>query len=278
MDKKITCIFGLLLFSCCLSFLSDCTQTTPAQVTKTPDQKKKFPMTAVLESKSILTYQQVLAKLESLAPGKTIEVRMGTEKEQYDLGEPFEIRFMASKESYIILMYISADGNITFLAPSRQIPPDTRIKGGQVYSTGSPSRLTSKEEALYDLGIRLMTAPPGGVETINLFCSTEKIDLFESDFNKEPFYTIVPNDETRLQELLNRLDQLKQYEWSGTSVKIRIGPEPKFKTGVVRGKTKEIPRKFGALPPIGSTGTTGKFFPPIGSTGTTGKTDKEEVN
>jgi hypothetical protein len=67
------------------------------------------------------------------------------------------------------------------------------------------------------------------------------------------------------------LEKLPQQSWAGTSTSFVIGkPKP---------TTRGI-KKFGAVPPIGSTGTTGKgirFFPPIGSTGTTGKeSDKPE--
>ena len=113
---------------------------------------------------------------------------------------------------------------------------------------------------LSDFGINIIVEPPNGYETITLFCSPEKLDLFEVDFEKEPFYTIEPDDEERLRQLLARLDQLAEREWVGTSVQIRIGP-----------KTKDLPKKFGALPPIDVSGTAGKFFPPIESTGTTGK-------
>ena len=80
----------------------------------------------------------------------------------------------------------------------------------------------------------------------------------------EIVFSIIKNDNPkkrakRLKALLDRLDQLEQSEWSGNSVKIQIGTP------------RARPRKYGSLPPIGATGTTGKFFPPIGATGTTGK-------
>jgi len=156
-------------------------------------------------------YQQLMENLESLTSGDTIDVRMGVEKERYDIGDPFEMRFQVNKDVYIILMHISADGSITFLAPNRLVP-DTRIEGGRIYST------------LHDFGMKLRVELPYGIDTINLFCSTEKIDLFEADFEKESFYTVHPDDEERLKKLLNSLDQLKNYEWSGNSVLIRIGP------------------------------------------------------
>jgi hypothetical protein len=198
-----------------------------------------------------LLYQQLMEKLESLTPGEDIEVKMGTEKEQYEVGDLFEVRFQTNKDCYVVLMDISSAhkdtyGDITFLLPNSKFP-ENKIEAGRVYST------------LYDFGMNMTVAPPYGLEVINLFCSTEKIDLFEADFEQESFYKIQYDDDERLTALSDRLDQLKQTEWSGNSVKVQIGI------------SRSMPRKHGALPPIGSTGTTGKFFPPIGSTGTTGK-------
>jgi hypothetical protein len=85
-----------------------------------------------------------------------------------------------------------------------------------------------------------------------MFCSTEKSDLVDTDFKKEPFYTIEPYDGDRLKKLLEGLDRLKNYEWSGSSISIFIGSS-------VRGLSLE------------DTGNSENFFPPIGATGTTGK-------
>jgi len=181
----------------------------------------------------------------------------------YQYGDKFETRFQVSEDSYVVLMHIAGlnkdslgniidGGNITFLLPNQQFS-DSRIEAGQVYST------------LHHFDMDIPVGPPPGSETINLFCSNEKLDLFKADFNKEAYYTIAPDDEERLIELLDSLNQLEGREWSGSSLKLRIGQPP------LEGLQRGVPRKFGALPPIGSTGTTGKFFPPIGSTGTTGK-------
>ncbi len=222
-------------------------------------------------------YKQVIEKLENLSPGETIEVRMGTEKEEYKVGEPFEIRFQTNKDCYVVLMNIAPGeqdpkngemkyGEISFLLPYSE-SYDNRIKGGRVYST------------LHDFGLNMNVTPPHGYGTINIFCSPEKIELFEPDFGQEKmFYTIKPDEKDRLQVLLNRLDQLQQFEWSGTSVSFLIkkaqGKLHEWLGGnissLIKGNREESP-KFGAISPVGSTGTTEKFFPPIGSTGSTGK-------
>jgi hypothetical protein len=236
MRKKITCIFTILVVS--WSTLS-------------------LPILGAQNETSNPIYNQVIEKLESLSPGETIEVKLGIQKEEYNVGEPVEVRFQTSKDCYIVLMDISAAekdsikgeikyADITFLIPNYKFT-DGKIEGGRVYST------------LYDFGLKIKVGPPYGFDTLNLFCSPEKIELFEPDFGKEPVYTIRSDDEDRLKVLLNRLDQLQQQEWSGTSVSFYI-----------KG-ARGVPRKFGALPPIGATGTTGKWFPPISSTGTTGK-------
>jgi hypothetical protein len=245
MYKLLCRIFMILLLSCCLLVLS---------------------VSGAQEDSAESVYQQLLQKLESLTPGNTIEVRMGTEKEEYNVKEPFEARFQTNKDCYIVLMDIAAPeegtdgtityGGITFLIPS-SYSPDNKVEGRRVYST------------LHDFKLGLTVAPPYGYETLNLFCSTEKLDLFDADFEKEPVYTIKPDDEEKIRKLLDRLDRLNAYEWSGNSVSFLITGDQ-----AVKGVRSAIPRKFGALPPIGSTGTTGiKWFPPIGSTGTTGKTD-----
>lgn len=204
-------------------------------------------------------YLEVMKKLESLTPSENLEVLMGTEKDSYILDEPFEARFQVSHDCYIVLMDIGAAtgtdedivyGDITFLIPSYKLV-DNKVEGGHVYST------------LHDFSLPIKVAPPVGYETVNLFCSPEKLQLFDADFEKEGVYKITPEDTDKLEQLSERLDRLNQQEWAGSSVSFLI-KDPKL--GI-----RPLPRKFGALPPIGATGTTGKFFPPIGATGTTGK-------
>lgn len=221
-------------------------------------------------------YKQVIEKLENLSPGKTIEVRIGTEKEEYTVGESLEMRFQTNKDCYVVLMNIAAGekdpksgevtyGEISFLLPSSK-SSDNSVKAGRIYSTS------------FDFGLNMNATPPSGYTTINMFCSSEKFELFEADFGQEEvFYTIKPNDEKRLQMLLNRLEQLPQYEWSGASVSFLVkenqGKLNKLGgsiSSLFKGKQEE-PQKFGALTPVGGTESAGKFFPPLKPTGSTGK-------
>lgn len=181
----------------------------------------------------------------------------------YQYGDRFEMRFQASKESYFAIMHIAerkedpalktfVGGEITFLLPNRKFS-ETRIEANTAYST------------VQDFNIHIPAGPPPAMETINLFCTTQKLDWIESMGGDSPYYVITPDDEQKLQKLLDDLETLEAMEWSGSSLKLQIGP-------LTRGV-----KKFGALPPIGATGTTGKFFPPIGATGTTGKTDTSDM-
>jgi len=205
-----------------------------------------------------------MEKLEYLTPGDSIEVRVGIEKDVYLVGEPIEIRFMASEACHITLMDIGAAskdmmttemvyGPISFLIPYYKLP-EQKIEADRVYST------------LYDFEMKLKVAHPIGYETVNLFCSPEPLHLFETDFTQEKIYTIQPDDTERLQQLLKQLERLVQQEWSGSSVSFLI-KDPEL------GTPKDLPKKFGAFPPMGGTGSTGKgkFWPPLGATGTTGK-------
>jgi hypothetical protein len=182
------------------------------------------------------TYLNVIDKLEGLTPGRTITVNMGVQKERYKAGETFEIRFEVSKDCYITLMYLNSTGTIWFLIPNHWNPAP-KIEGKRVYSTW------------YHFNVHATVVPPLTVDVFNLFCSPEKLDLLETDLEKDPFYTIHQDDEEQLTKLLDRLNQLQAIEWSGNSITIM--------TGAARGLS--VSRKIGAIPSTGS----GDFFPPL---------------
>ena len=97
-------------------------------------------------------------------------------------------------------MDISPDGTISFLTPNAQFS-NNKMEADRVYST------------LADLKLPLKTAKPTGYETLTLFCSAEKIKLFDANYDENGFYTITKPDEARLQALLARLDLLENAEW-----------------------------------------------------------------
>lgn len=222
-----------------------------------------FWSVADAEEQQVSLYNQVIAKLERLNPGTSIDVIMATEKERYEIGEPFELRFQLSEDCYVIIMHIAADGEIAFLVPNVSTI-DHKVEGKRIYST------------LQDFNLPIKASSPQGIEVINLFCSPKKFDLFQADFKQTPFYTITREDEQRLKDLLARLDKLENAEWSGTSVQFRVGPEPPLLNVTSRSSTTSPSKKIGAIiPPIATTGTSGKkaLFPPIGTTGTTGHSE-----
>jgi hypothetical protein len=207
--------------------------------------------------------QQVIEKLNSLPQGKTFTVRMGVVKEEYTLGDRFEIRFVASQNSYLTLIDIDVDGKITFLAPSRYVPADKKIESGRVYSTGTyPRPDPNSQEALYDLGMSLTVTLPRGTDSLYLCCSTQPIEWFKPDeLGADGVYTILPDDKKRLKALLARLDKFKQaewesgVEWAGASLAIEIGTGSTATMNVssLGGKTRSA-----------------KWFPPLGETVKTG--------
>ena len=179
----------------------------------------------------------------------------------FNFEEKVEIRFRVDKTSHVALMHIAerlydkatstySGGEITFLLPNQKFA-DAQIQAEEVYST------------LYNFEIDIMAVPPVADELVNIICSTEPLGFFDSTALQSDYYTITPDDDAALQMLLDGLQKLKQTEWGGSSLVLRIG-----------GGKRALPKKFGAIPPMGATGTTGKagkFFPPLGATGTTGK-------
>ena len=227
-------------------------------------------MTAHAESPQFSeTYNKVMDKLENLNCGESFTAVMETEKTEYDLGSPLEIRLQSEQACYLTLMDISTNGDIAFLVPSG-IVPDNKIEPERTYST------------LNDFKLDMKVAKPGGYEKVNLFCTAEPFAFFDADFQKEAVYTIPSQDETRLTALLKRLEELEKQEWAGkltwtgSSVSFLIKGRANIPGGA-KGLTKGLPKR-GMLPGAPSTGTQGKrLFPPAPSTGTAGHTDDSET-
>jgi hypothetical protein len=212
-----------------------------------------------LTEKDVATQSEFTTLIENML-GKDANAQYGalitqvadTSMAAYAFGDEFELRFQASQSCYLTMMHIAGDeagGDITFLLPNQNFP-DQKIEANQPYSTNQ-------------FGLHFTVKAPPTNEVVNLFCSQEKIDWFDANMDQGSYYIISPTDEKRLQYLSDKLDELERSEWGGTAMKIQIGSPT----------TKRAIKKFGAVPPIGATGTTGKgkFFPPIGATGSTGK-------
>jgi hypothetical protein len=218
-------------------------------------------------------FNALLSKLSSLKPGVLIDVIVGTEKFQYDFGTSVDIRFKTSEECYPVLMGILSVPNPEYdpVNPDKRpkyIPEDITFFLPSYYSLQHNDKI--EKETIYstlkDFGIPIKSVEPAGVVTLNFFCSSEKIEFFKTDFSEDNLvYMILPHDEDRIQALSYSLDLLAKTEWSGDSLQIHIGP-----------RTRDTFPGIGVVPPIGTTGTTGKdtLFPPIDTTGSTGHSGK----
>ncbi len=195
---------------------------------------------------------QMFETLRNLSPSGSIDIKMGTEKSMYLFGEPVDIRFLADQSCYAVMMHIfhthdAEDpsqytlNDIQFFIPNGFVP-DNKIEAGRIYSTQ------------LDFDLPIAVEKPAGVSTINLFCSPEPINLFDPDFTPDDIiYTISPTDQSKLQQLAERLAQLVNHQWNGGSVKFNIAKERSI------GQTRNAaPPPPGALLPIVTAGTTGK--------------------
>jgi hypothetical protein len=169
----------------------------------------------------------------------------------FRFGDKFEARLRADTDCYVALIHIGgfvqdratgemSGGHILVLLPN-QNQQNARIKADQVYST------------IRDFSIDLTAGPPAGYEVVNIICSTEPFDLFQDSGPFTQGYAVVaPTDEAGLQYFLNGLEKVVDTKMGGTGLVLLIHDERK--RGVLR-------KKFGAIKPMGGTGTTGKFFP-----------------
>jgi hypothetical protein len=227
----------------------------------------------------LAVYEEVLTMLENLQPTNPIAVDLGATKAFYAPDEPLELRFAANADCYAALMRIQPDGTISFLLPNAQTPQVKLIKN-VVYSTGRlPDSAAVENGILYDFGVPLTPSSQVGTDVYNLFCSATLLPFEGLNLLQMPEYSLTPKDTPQLQALLSSLQRLTGMEWSGTSVQVEVGavmfqmkevPEKQIKGAAPEIGPAPAPagpmkaRKFGAIKPIGATGTTGhQLFPPI---------------
>ncbi len=171
----------------------------------------------------------------SIAP--TIHITMGTEKARYELGDSFNLRFQVAQSCYMNILYTVIDDTIIFLLPNQNFP-EVYLEKGRMYSLK------------HDFNMNLSFSPPAGFDVLTLFCSAEKVDLFDLATLKEgKYYIILPTQNEARKYLLEQIRQLQQVTWGGTSLFLPVAYDP----------VPVVPQSLGVLQAVWSTATVGQL-------------------
>ena len=162
------------------------------------------------DSRSDTYWWEVIEFLEeALIPGTDIDIQIGAGKQRFSPGEEVDIRFVTSHNCHVNLMFVSMEGEITFVLPNHDAP-HVVLEGNRAYSLRHDFHLP-----LHASGV--------GWDVVNIFCTSSALSLFETDFAHEQFYTISPYDDDRLASLMRHLQHLQAQPWSGKSLVLLTG-------------------------------------------------------
>jgi len=97
---------------------------------------------------------------------RDIKILPSREESRYKLGDRILIHFASEKDCYLRLINIGPTRNITQLFPNKW-QPDNQLRSGDIHTLPGPE---------YG-GFEMKLGPPGGLETVMAYASTEPLEL-----------------------------------------------------------------------------------------------------
>ena len=151
------------------------------------------------------SYKEHLEKLVAAKPlGSSFDVRVWTDKKEYEVEEKIIFYVKSQKNSYLTMLDVSPNGNITVIFPNK-FHRDNFIESGVTYQVPSP-----------DYGFEFKVAGPAGLERIKAIVTLNKVSLLKLDL--ENGFHSVKNETTRgikaIQALSKQVDSVGSTAWS----------------------------------------------------------------
>lgn len=195
---------------------------------------------AAREKAGETTYALTIDSLLNLErEGQSFNIKVWTDKGEYQIGDTMTFYFRSDKDCYITLIDIGTSGRVTILFPNA-FYKDNLIRAGTTYTVPDDS-----------YGFKIDVDGPVGLERIKAIATTKPLSLSQMDFSRG-FYSIEKRDNPRLRDLSISVDKLVKQEWTETYTEIFINPKVGMQKGL-RGFTKRPPEK-----PIDIIGTPGR--------------------
>jgi TolB-like protein len=119
------------------------------------------------------SYQEHLEKLVAAKPlNSPFDVRVWTDKKEYEVNEEIVFYVKSEKNSYLTMLDVSPNGNITVIFPNK-FHRDNFIESGVTYQVPSP-----------DYGFKFKVTGPAGLERVKAIVALNKVPLLKLDFEK----------------------------------------------------------------------------------------------
>lgn len=148
--------------------------------------------------------------------GEGISLKVSLSKTILKEGEEVKIFFQASRDCYIYIFSVAADGSVTLLLPN-SINRDNLIKSGTAYEfPTSESKIKLKAMFLPDFKGK------SAEERIKIIATKNKEEIVPLGFQEGMFKVHDSNSTGMISDLVKKLNQLEPAEWTEATVGYRI--------------------------------------------------------
>jgi Domain of unknown function (DUF4384) len=211
-------------------------------------------------------YNSLINRLLAFEPETpTASVKVWTDKNVYQVGDPVVIYFLSNRDAYVTLIDVGTSGEMRILFPNT-FDGNNHVSAGKTYAIPSP-----------ESGFAIRTEGPPGLERIKFIATDNPLTFGKTD-PKQAFYFFPRNDSKKVRDLQILVEKFKEQGRAEEYTEIQIGQEGEKSRG--HGRERTIRPEPAPTPPkkpidiIGVPGH-GPDQPSEGSEATTGGTDPE---
>jgi hypothetical protein len=157
---------------------------------------------------------RIKALVEPVYPekGEGLAAKLHLSKTSLKEGDEVHIFYHVSKDSYVYIFSIAADGSVTLLLPNANVP-DHFIQAGKAH------QFPPKESPIH---LKAMFLPnfkePSAEERIKIIATRKKEDLLSLGFKEGVFQVYDAKSTGMISDLVRRLNQIEPTDWAEATV------------------------------------------------------------
>ncbi|MDY6953135.1 MAG: serine/threonine-protein kinase, partial [Thermodesulfobacteriota bacterium] len=157
------------------------------------------------------SFESVVEGLFALAQGREAGfLHLSVDKSEFKIGESISYHFRSNKGCYLVLLSVTTGGELIQVFPNR-FYPDQLVLAYRDYAIPG-------EKMDFELHV---TGPPGEEEIVAL-AADAPFDLFSANFEHGPFFQMNKDDQTMLDRLTKRIQEMERSNIAKKRVTYRI--------------------------------------------------------
>lgn len=147
------------------------------------------------------------------------DVRGGLNKTVFQNNEEALIKIRSTQPAYLHVFSVTQDGGVTLLLPNKF------VERNQI---AADQEIMFPNDTLRALGVRLRVSLPQGTkkaqEYIKVIATRKPVNLVGTDASNDVFKTYTGGENGMIQDVIKRLAQLEDEDWSETTLPYEVRP------------------------------------------------------